>query len=205
MGQRDPCVGHLVSGSATAVHPLIRVRVIGVTRGVVVPLLDNHDRTGREQRRHVILVKVALVPSGAPVGDHADDLRPSGLRIEELQRSRPQPQMPVGLEAVDANRMVEAVEALSHGRPVGRHDQLAFADPIEGQSLLVIVLVVHRMEPDAQIDDVTFDHVVRGSCSESTGIHVNVPANESIRGDRPANAVGNDLTQFTHGVLGCPP
>ena len=49
----------------------------------------------------------------------------------------------MGLEAVEADRMVEAVEALSHGRPVGGgHDELTFSDPIALEILLVLVLVI---------------------------------------------------------------
>ena len=109
--------------------------------------------------------------------------------------------MPVGLEAVDADRMVERLEALSHRRPVGRHDELAFANPVEGQVLLVLVLVVGRVEPDAQIDHVILNHGVSGSHAEPARIHVDVPGNISFRGEHTANALGNDLTQLAHGVL----
>ena len=55
------------------------------------------------------------MPGRAPVRDHADDLRTPRLWIEDFQRCGHQAQVPVRLEAVDADRVVEGLLRESRG------------------------------------------------------------------------------------------
>ena len=119
MGDRQPGVGHFIACAAAAIYPLIGIGVVGVGRGVVVPLLQYQHGAGRHERGHVGFVDVAVMPGGAPVGDLADLLGAAGFRIEDFQRGRVHAQMAVGLEAVDPDRMVEGVESLRHVIAVG--------------------------------------------------------------------------------------
>ena len=69
-------------------NPLIRVRIVRVFGSIVIPLLDHQHCTSGQQWRHLRIVDVAVVPSGAPVGDLADLLSKPGRRIEHFQRRR---------------------------------------------------------------------------------------------------------------------
>ena len=101
------------------------------------------------------------------------------------------------LEAVDAHRRLERVEALRHGGAVRRNLELAalHQQRIQLQVLLVLALVILGIEPDAHLDHVVFD-LFAGR------IVVDVPPHERVGRQRAAAVNGNDLADLAQRVLG---
>ena len=74
-----------ITGTGAAIYPLVWVRIIGVIRSIVIPLLQYQYGTSRDQWCHVGLVNMAMVPGGTPFRDLADLFGTACFRIENLQ------------------------------------------------------------------------------------------------------------------------
>jgi len=112
-------------------------------------------------------------------------------------------QVAVWLEAVDTHRVVERVEALSHGSAIRRNNKLAGVQSVQLQILLVFghFLEAFRVQPYADFNNVVFNDGARSSCAYTTWEEVNVPANTCIGWQCAANAFRRDLAPLAHRVL----
>ena len=111
----------------------------------------------------------------------------------------------MGLETVKPNGMVKAVEPLSHLITIRRDNQIILLlNPVQGQVLLVHVVgrfVVFFVEPQADLNDIVFDHVALSRRANAARKHVNAPLNHCTFRQGSADTFRNHFTPFAHGVF----
>src|SRR5437588_1127558 len=76
--EADPRKAHLVDRALAVADPVARVRVVFVRRRVVVPRGDVNDRPGRQNRRHILRVRIRNVPAELIVADAVERLGARG-------------------------------------------------------------------------------------------------------------------------------
>src|SRR5688500_9470280 len=113
----------------------------------------------------------------------------------------PEPQVPVRLEAVDPDRMIERMIPDRHRGSARRYDQLTVRLTVEPQVLLVLGFVALRVQPDADLDHVAADFLTLRRAADATREEMDVPGDVRVGSHRPADAVGDDLGVLAHRVL----
>src|SRR6266487_4323342 len=69
--QADPCKAHLVDRPLAVADPVPRIRVVLVRRRVVVPRGDVNDRSRRQDRLHLVGIRIGDMPAELVVADAA--------------------------------------------------------------------------------------------------------------------------------------
>ena len=72
MRYRNPSMIHIVASATTPHNVLVRVGVMRIIRGIVIPLLQDKNSTCRKQRCNIWFVDMTMVPRSTPFGYLAD-------------------------------------------------------------------------------------------------------------------------------------
>ena len=157
-------VVHVVVAPLAPADPLLRVRVVRVRRGVVVPGRQVDHRPLRQHRRRVLGVDVVDVPVEVEAPDVTEHLHPA-VRMDRLHRHRRSADVHVRLVVLDPRRerqrRVGVVDRLLPRRKVERLHRLPRPEHLRVDAVLRREPCRVEPEPDlGPVGDLLADRVV---------------------------------------------